>query len=46
MHLHYNYKLGIKVNNVMIPDPAKWSYQVGDLDTSGNRDATGLLHRA
>ena len=46
MKFHYNYKLGIKVNNVMIPDPAKWSYQVGDLDTSGNRDATGLLHRA
>lgn len=46
MHLHYNYKLGIKVNNTPIPDPAKWAYQVGDLDTSGNRDATGLLHRA
>ena len=42
----YNYKLGIKVDQTNIPDPASWSYQVGDLDTSGSRDATGLLHRA
>ena len=42
----YNYNLGIVANGVAIPDPAKWTYQVGDLDTSGNRDATGLLHRA
>lgn len=46
MHLRYNYKMGIKVNGTPIPDPSKWTYQVGDLDTSGNRDATGLLHRA
>lgn len=43
---HYNYKMGIKVGDTKIPDPSKWSYQVGDLDTSGSRDATGLLHRA
>lgn len=43
---NYNYKLGIKVGNQNIPDPSKWTYQVGDLDTSGSRDATGLLHRA
>lgn len=42
----YNYKMGIKVGSTEIPDPSKWSYQVGDLDTSGSRDATGLLHRA
>lgn len=42
---HYNYKLGIKANGVNIPDPAEWNYQVGDLDTSGSRDAKGLLHR-
>ena len=29
-----------------LPDPSEWKYQVGDLDTSGSRDATGLLHRA
>lgn len=43
---NYNYAMGIQVGNVSIPDPSKWTYQVGDLDTSGSRDATGLLHRA
>ena len=42
----YNYAMGIKIGNTNIPDVSKWSYQVGDLDTSGRRDATGLLHRA
>ena len=42
----YNYKMGIRIGNTDIPDVSKWSYQVGDLDTSGSRDATGLLHRA
>lgn len=46
MTRNYSYKLGIKVNNTAIPDPSEWTYQVGDLDTSGKRDATGLLHRA
>ena len=42
----YNYTLGLKAGDTNLPDPAEWSYQVGDLDTSGSRDATGLLHRA
>ena len=42
----YNYSMGIKANGVELPDPSEWNYQVGDLDTSGSRDATGLLHRA
>lgn len=46
MERPYNFKMGIKVDNTDIPDPASWNYQVGDLDTSGSRDATGLLHRA
>lgn len=46
MTRNYSYNMGIKVNNSAIPDPGKWKYQVGDLDTSGSRDATGLLHRA
>lgn len=46
MTRQYNYQLGIKVDDVEIPDPSEWNYQVGDLDTSGSRDATGLLHRA
>ena len=42
----YNYKMGLKVGSTDLPDPSKMSYQVGDLDTSGARDANGLLHRA
>jgi hypothetical protein len=42
----YKYDMGIKVGEAQIPDPSKWTYQVGDLDTSGSRDARGLLHRA
>ena len=42
----YKYEMGIKVGSVNIPDPAEWTYQVADLDTSGARDATGTLHRA
>ena len=42
----YNYTMGIRVGNVDLPDPAEWTYQVGDLDTSGSRDANGLLHRS
>lgn len=46
MVLSYNTKMGIVVNGVALPDPSSWTYQVADLDTSGGRDATGLLHRA
>ena len=42
----YNYKMGIVIDGKALPDPSEWNYQVGDLDTSGKRDATGLLHRA
>lgn len=42
----YNIKMGISIGGVSIPDPSEWGYQVGDLDTSGKRDATGELHRA
>lgn len=42
----YPTSLGITVDGTAIPDPAKMGYQVGDLDTSGKRDATGYLHRA
>jgi len=46
MKFPYNFNMGIMVGDTPIPDPSKWTYQVGDLDTSGGRDATGLLHRA
>ena len=42
----YNYAMGFMVGSTALPDPSKFTYQVGDLDTSGSRDATGLLHRA
>lgn len=42
----YNTVMGITVGDTTLPDPASWTYQVGDLDTSGSRDATGYLHRA
>ena len=42
---HYNEVMGFMVGNVALPDPSGFTYQVGDLDASGNRDATGLLHR-
>lgn len=45
MQFPYNSFMKIRVGDVTLPDPAEWSYQVGDLDTSGRRDATGLLHR-
>lgn len=46
MVINYNYQMGIEIGEVKIPDPSEWNYQIGDLDTSGKRDATGLLHRA
>ena len=46
MQRAYSNKMGIQVNGDDMPDVSKMSYQVGDLDTSGSRDATGLLHRA
>lgn len=50
MQYPYNEKMGIVVTSggksFTLPDPGTWTYQVGDLDTSGARDATGLLHRA
>lgn len=46
----YNEQMGITITSngstFVLPDPGTWTYQVGDLDTSGSRDATGLLHRA
>lgn len=46
MKFKYSTKMGLKIGKTAIPDVSEWSYQIGDLDTSGSRDATGLLHRA
>lgn len=39
------YEMGFKINGTPIPDPSGWEYEVADLDVSGERDTTGLLHR-
>lgn len=39
------YKLGFAVNEVPIPDPSVFTGAESDLDTMGERDATGYLHR-
>lgn len=50
MMLSYNEAMNIRVKYgdkiTVLPDPSEWNYQVGDLDTMGKRDATGLLHRS
>ena len=46
MQYPYKYEMGIVVDGYALPDVSEWNYTVGDLDTSGSRDATGLLHRA
>lgn len=41
----YNYAMGFQVDGVAIPDPAVFSGKASALDSSGSRDANGLLHR-
>ena len=41
----YRYTMGFKINDVPIPDPAVFTGAESDLDTMGERDATGYLHR-
>ena len=46
MSRQYKHTMGIQIDGDDMPDVSKMGYQIGDLDTSGSRDATGLLHRA
>lgn len=39
------YTMHFAVDNTPIPDPAEFSCTESDLDTMGERDATGYLHR-
>ena len=39
------YRLGFAVGKTQIPDPAVFTGAESDLDTMGERDATGYLHR-
>ncbi len=40
-----HYDMGFSINNIPIPDPAVFTGAESDLDTMGERDATGYLHR-
>lgn len=44
-HPLLTYKLGFKIGSTNIPDPTSFSGKESDLDTMGERDATGYLHR-
>ena len=39
------YGMGFAINGLAIPDPTGFSGAESDLDTMGERDATGYLHR-
>lgn len=39
------YVMGFQVDGKDLPDPAKFSGSESDLDSMGERDATGYLHR-
>jgi hypothetical protein len=41
----YRYDLGFAVDGVPIPDPTGFDGEIADLDSSAERDGTGLLHR-
>lgn len=41
----FRYEMGFKVGDVPIPDPAVFTGSESDLDTMGERDANGYLHR-
>lgn len=41
----YTYNLGFAADGVPIPDPSGFEGEVSALDTSAERDLTGLLHR-
>ena len=40
-----SYTMGFSVDGTAIPDPNEFSCNEADLDTMGERDATGSLHR-
>lgn len=43
--IELNKLMGFAINGVAIPDPSKYGYASQSLDTSAERDTTGLLHR-
>lgn len=45
MQRRYTYSMGFEIDGVLIPDPSSFSGAASDLDTLGERDATGTLRR-
>lgn len=45
MSNYLTYVMGFKIGETALPDPASFSGKESDLDTMGERDATGYLHR-
>lgn len=43
--IEYSTLMGFKLNGTAIPDPSSYDYSSQSLDTSAERDLTGLLHR-
>lgn len=42
---YLTYNMGFMIDNIPIPDPNAFDGKESDLDTMGERDATGYLHR-
>lgn len=42
---YLTHTMGFRIGDVSIPDPASFSGKESDLDTMGERDANGYLHR-
>lgn len=45
MRRPYSYSMGFAIDGFPMPDPSEFSGKVSALDASGDRDATGRLHR-
>lgn len=44
-YINVSYSMGFCVNGTPIPNPSSYTGKQSDLDTMGERDATGYLHR-
>lgn len=42
---YLSYNMGFSIGNTLLPDPSSFSGKESDLDTMGERDALGYLHR-
>ena len=44
-YINVSYSMGFSVNGTPLPNPMSYTGKESDLDTMGERDATGYLHR-